>query len=97
MENFSLLPLAVVLAFSTLNESIIEYTCGGVEKLKPYIPLIALALAILLTFTYQVNIFTLLFGAESSSPFLDFLLSGFIISRLSNFINDFVQRVLRSK
>lgn len=93
--NFS--PLALVFAFSTLNESIIEYLFGNVKALHPYLPLLALASAIFLTFTYQINIFSMLLGLESGNPFLDFLLSGFIISRGSNFVNDFVRRVLGSK
>lgn len=90
-------PIAVVLAFSSLNEAIIEYLVGSVKPLRPYLPLIALFTAVFLTFTYQISVFSLIFGVQSNSPFLDFLLSGFIISRGSNFINDFAQRVLRSK
>lgn len=90
-------PLLAVLAFSTLNESIIEYFFGSIISLRPYLPLIALSTAILLTFTYQVNLFAILLEIQTSSPFLDFLLSAFIISRISNFINDFAQRVLGSK
>lgn len=90
-------PLAIVFAFSTLNESLIEYLFGSVKALRPYLPLLALSTAIILTFTYQINIFTTLLGVDSSSPFLDFLLSGFIISRGSNFVNDLVQKVLGSK
>lgn len=98
MEQFSnLSPMAVIFAFSTLNESMIEYLFGSVKQLRPYLPLIALATASLLTFTYQINIFALLLGVESSNPFLDFLLSGFVISRGSNFINDIAQKVLGSK
>lgn len=66
-------------------------------KLHPYLPLISLACAILLTFTYQVNLLSVILGIESNSPFLDFLLSAFIISRISNFINDLSQKLLGSK
>lgn len=97
MNNFNFSPIAIVFAFATLNESIIEYLVGNVASLRPYVPLIALATAIFLTFTYQINIFSMLLGVNSGSPFLDFLLSGFIISRGSNFVNDFVQKVLGSK
>jgi len=97
MANLNFSPLAVVFAFSTLNESIIEYLFGSVEALHPYLPLLALASAIFLTFTYQINILSTLLGLDSGNPFLDFLLSGFIISRGSNFVNDFVRRVLGSK
>lgn len=97
MEQFNFTPLAAVFAFATLNESIIEYIFGSVKALRPYLPLLALASATFLTFTYQIDIFASLLGVDSGNPFLDFLLSGFIISRGSNFVNDFVQRVLRSK
>ncbi|TSC86830.1 MAG: Uncharacterized protein G01um10147_705 [Microgenomates group bacterium Gr01-1014_7] len=90
-------PLAIVFAFATLNESIIEYLVGSVKEVRPYLPLIALATAIFLCFTYQINIFSSLLGLDSGNPFLDFLLSGFIISRGSNFVNDFVQKFLGSK
>ena len=97
MENLNFSPLAVVFAFSTLNESIIEYLFGSVQSLRPYLPILALSSATLLTFIYQINIFTSLLGLQSGSPFLDYLLSAFIISRGSNFVNDFVRRVLGSK
>lgn len=90
-------PLLVVIAFSSLNEAIIEYMFGNVKALHPYLPLLSLATAIFLTFTYNISVFALIFGVESNSPFLDFLLTGFIVARLSNFINDLAQRLLRSK
>lgn len=97
MDQLNLSPLAIIFAFSTLNESIIEYIFGSVQQLRSYLPLLALATAILLTFTYQINIFRVLLGVESNNLFLDYFLSGFIISRGSNFVNDFVRRILGSK
>ena len=97
MEALNISPLFVVIGFATLNESIIEYLFGSIERMRPYLPLLALSSAIFLTFTYQINIFVSLLGLQSGSPFLDYLLSGFIISRGSNFVNDFVRRVLGSK
>lgn len=97
MEQLNLSSIAVVFAFSTLNESLIEYLFGSMQVLRPYLPILALLTAVFLTFTYQINIISMLLGIESGMPFLDFLLSGFIISRGSNFLNDFVQKVLRSK
>lgn len=93
----NLTPLVQVFFFAALNEALIEYLFGSVVLLRPYLPLLSLAIAILLTFTYQVNIFSLLLGIQSGSPFFDFLLSAFIISRGSNFVNDFVQKFLGSK
>ncbi len=89
--------LLTVFVFALLNEAIIEYMFGSVQKLRPFLPLLGLTLAILLTFMYQINIFSLSLRIQTNTPFLDFLLSAFIIARLSNFINDFVRRVLGSK
>ncbi len=97
MDHPGLPPIAIIFAFATLNESIIEYLIGSVKEVRPYLSLIALATAIFLTFTYQVNIISMLFGVDSGHPFMDFLLSGFIISRGSNFVNDFAQKALGSK
>ncbi len=97
MDQINLSPLSIIFAFATLNESLIEYLFGNVKQLRPYLPLLALATSVFLTFTYQVNILSMILGIESNNPFLDFLLSGFIVSRGSNFVNDMVQRFLRSK
>lgn len=86
-----------MLIFTTLNEAIIEYLVGNIKALRPYIPLLSLATAILLTFAYKVSLFNVLLGTEIVSPFFEFLLSAFIIARLSNYLNDFVQKFLRSK
>lgn len=95
--NQSLTPLAAILIFAALNEAFIEYICGNVKQLRDYIPLISLISGIMLALVYQVNFFTQVLGIQSSAPFLDILLSGFIISRGSNFLNDFVQKFLGSK
>lgn len=85
-----------IFIFVVLNEAIIEYSIGNIQFLQPYIPLLSLAVAILLTFGYQVDLFQLLLGTIIN-PFFDLLLSAFIIARLSNYLNDFVQKFLGSK
>ena len=87
----------VVLILTALNEAVIEYLVGNIQSLKPYIPLLSLATAILLTFAFQVSLFNVLLGTEIKSPFWEFLLSAIIIARLSNYLNDLVQKFLESK
>lgn len=87
----------VIFIFVTLNEAIIEYLVGSVQILKPYLSLLSLAVAILLTFGFGVSLFNIFLGTEIKSPFWEFLLSAFIIARLSNYLNDLVQKILRSK
>ena len=87
----------VVLIFTVLNEAIIEYLIGSVQVLRSYIPLLSLATAILLTFAFEVSLFQVFLGSALVNPFLEFLFSAFIIARLSNYLNDFVQKYLGSK
>lgn len=87
----------VVLILATLNEAIIEYLVGNIQPLRSYIPLLSLTVAILLTFAFQVSLFSVLLGTAIISPFWEFLLSAFIIARLSNYLNDLVQKFLGSK
>lgn len=87
----------VVLLLAVLNEAIIEYFAGSVQILKPYIPLLSLTISILLTFGFGVSLFNAILGTPVQSPFWEFLLSAFIIARLSNYLNDFVQKFLGSK
>lgn len=87
----------VVFILTVLNEAIIEYWIGNIEVLKPYIPLLSLASAILLTFIYQVSVFSIFLGIQVINPFFDFLLSAFVIARLSNYLNDFAQKYIGSK
>lgn len=97
MQGLDLTPLTIAIMFATLNESIIEYMFGSIAKLRPYLPLISLGTAIFLSFSYQVNIMHILLNVQSSFPPLDFILSGFMISRGSNFVNDFAKKALGSK
>lgn len=87
----------VVFIFTVLNEALIEYFIGSVQILRLYIPLLSLASAILLTFGFEVSLFNVFLGTEIKSPFWEFFLSAFIIARLSNYLNDFVQKFLGSK
>lgn len=87
----------VVFIFTVLNEAIIEYFVGSVQVLRPYIPLLSLASAILLTFGFGVSLFNVFLGTEIQNAFWEFLLSAFIMARLSNYLNDFVQKFLGSK
>lgn len=87
----------VIFLFTTLNEAMIEYLVGSVQMLRPYVPLLSLASAILLTFGFGISLFNIFLGTEVTSPFWEYFLSAFIIARLSNYLNDFVQKFLGSK
>lgn len=89
--------MLTVFIFAVLNEALLEYFLGNNQKLKPFLPLISLLTSILLTFGFQMDLFTLVLGFQSYNPFWTLLFSAFIIARVSNYLNDFVQKVLGGK
>lgn len=86
-----------IFIFVVLNEALIEYLCGSVKSLKPYLPLLSLAVAIILVFSFRVSVFNIFLKLPVTHPFMEFLLSALLISRLSNYLNDFVQKFLGAK
>ena len=88
----SLSTILVVFIFATLAESNIENVFGGVEAIKPHTTILSLIISIALCFIYQVDIFVLLLNLQFS-PFLDFLFSGFIIARVSTYLNMLVVKI----
>lgn len=86
-----------IFIFVVLNEALIEYLCGSVKSLKPYLPLLSLAVAIILAFSFRVSVFNIFFNLPVTHPFMEFLLSALLISRLSNYLNDFIQKFLGAK
>lgn len=95
--QFNFMSLGVVFIFAALNESLIEYFFGSMENLRPYLPTIALVSGIILAFLYEIDIFSIFLGIYIDHPIINHLLSGFIISRGSNFVNDFARKALGSK
>ena len=87
----------ILLFFITLTESLIEYLFGNTKVFHPYLPLISLTVAVILTFVYNVNLLSLFLGIQTTVPFFDLLFSGFVIARMSNLLNAFVQKFLGSK
>lgn len=97
MEGLNFSGITVILMLATLNESIIEYLFGSIVKIRSYLPIISLGTALILAYAYQINVLELLLNVKSNFPIVDISLSGFIISRGSNFVNDFARKALGSK
>lgn len=89
--------LGTVFLFAALNEALIEYLFGSIQNLRPYLPTIALMTGVVLSFLYNIDIFNIFLGINSEHLIINHLLSGFVISRGSNFVNDFARKVLGSK
>lgn len=82
--------LLAVFVFAMFVESVTEYFFSGVEVLKPYLHWIALALGVIICVLYGIDIFKMLLNIESPVPYVGMILTGIIISRGANYLNDFV-------
>ena len=78
---------AFVLA--TLVEGLTEYVFADVQKVQPYLKYIALVLGVGAAIAYRVDILAAL-GLVSPIPFVGEIVSGLIIGRGSNYVNDIV-------
>lgn len=73
-------------------EGFVEYVFADQEKLKPYLRYIALAFGIGVSIAYKVDILSML-GLASGYPIVGYVLSGVILGRGSNYVNDLVSLV----
>lgn len=78
---------AVLLA--TVIEGLVEYLFGEVDAVKPYLKYVALAFGIVAAFAYNLDLLAYL-GMSAAFPFVGNVISGLIIGRGSNYVNDII-------
>lgn len=79
-----------ILFLATLLEGLIAYVFGESDGQKrQYIKHIALAFGIIMAVSYKIDIPAMV-GLISPYPFVSAVLSGLVIGRGSNYVNDFV-------
>ena len=86
--------LTGVLFLSTLIEGLITYIAGErseIDKPRNYLKYISLALGILLAIGYNIRL-TEWIGFSSTFPAVDYIISGIVIARGSNYVNDTIGR-----
>lgn len=81
--------IAVIFLFAMLVESLTEYVFGGISKLAPYLKYIALLVGVAVSVLYKIDVLFALFGLQSI-PVVGWIISGLIIGRGSNYVNDFI-------
>lgn len=87
--------LAGILFLTTFIEGLITYVFGpsqvngesGEKKDRSYIKYVSLALGIALAIAYKIDIPAMV-GIVSSYSFVGFVVSGLVIGRGSNYVND---------
>lgn len=81
--------IIAILFLATFVEGLVEYLFGKVEKMKPVLSYIALFLGVALAVAYKVDIPAML-GLASDFGIVNFIVSGLIIGRGSNYANDII-------
>ena len=94
MQPVNLFLAAMVLA--TFIEGTVEYIFADRTNAQPYLKYIALALGVLVSLAYKLDILASL-GIISPLPFVGSIVSGLIIGRGSNYVNDFVSSFQKPK
>lgn len=93
-------PLALgagVLLLASLVEGFTEYAFGSIAKAQPFLKYIALVLGVMVAIAYKVDILAAGFGLTSFSPIVGWVVSGLILGRGSNYVNDLVTSFGKSK
>lgn len=94
MNPVNLFLAAAVLA--TFVEGTVEYIFSDSAAAKPYLKYIALAVGVGVSLAYNLDILAAL-GIVSPIPFVGAVISGLIIGRGSNYLNDFVTSFQKPK
>lgn len=84
--------LIVILTLSYLVESLTEYFFQD-TKFANYQKYIAVALGLIVSFGFNVDLLVDWFGLSSSVPYLGTALTGVLLGRGSNFIHDLWKRL----
>ncbi|MGQ9600490.1 MAG: hypothetical protein ACUVWZ_13840 [Anaerolineae bacterium] len=89
-------PIVTILVVAVVVESLTEYFVAPAipEKYKMYLPYAAALIAVFLCVAYRVDLLAAA-GLVSPIPAVGWIVSGFLIGRGSNFVNDFADRWLK--
>lgn len=84
-----------IVLLATLIEGTITYLFGKTRDEQPpreWLKYVALVLGIAVSFAYEIDIIAMT-GSVSKYPFVGFIISGFIIGRGANYINDIISKI----
>lgn len=81
-----------LLMVSVAVEGVIEYLFAGVVRLKAYIPYISAVFGLLAAIGFGLDLFAIL-GITAAYPVAGTILTGLMVGRGSNYLNDFISAV----
>jgi len=79
-------------ALAILVEGIITYFVSDPEKPQPWLKYVSAGLGILVSVLYNLDLLAA-FGIVSTIPFVGSVLTGFIVGRGSNYLNDIISKI----
>lgn len=91
MEN-----LIGIVLLATFIEGLISYIFGGADgKERAWIKYITLIVGVIVSLLYKVDIFAMV-GLTAINPIVGYIMSGLVIGRGSNYLNDFIGLMRKS-
>lgn len=85
-----------ILFLATFTEGLVEYLFGKDGATQPYLKYIALAIGVVLAIAYNVDLLAMV-GLHSVVPLVSYIVSGIVIGRGSNYVNDVVSTLRSGK
>ncbi len=85
-----------IIFLATFTEGLIEYIAGKAKKSRPYIKYVALAIGVALAIAYKVDIPGMV-GLTTPYLLANYIVSGIIIGRGSNYVHDVLSTFTASK
>lgn len=85
-------PFIALFIVATLVEGIVEYFFAKEDKAQPWLKYAAAVIASVICVSYNLDILGLL-GMVSPIPYVGNLLTGLVVGRGSNYLNDFISSV----
>ena len=86
--------LAALIFIATIVEGLNEYLFSGVGKLQPYLKYLGLVLGVLAAVGFNLDLFGL-FKVAEPYPLAGVILTGLVIGRGSNYLNDVIDGIRR--
>lgn len=84
--------ITIAFILAVLVEGIVEYFIAKEGAAQPWLKYVAAAIGVFVCVAYKVDVLASL-GAVSAFPFVGSVLTGLVIGRGSNYLNDFISKV----
>jgi len=81
-----------IIMLATFVEGFVQYLFGESEYSRPYLRYIALLLGVGAAIAYKVDI-PAMFGLVTDWGMVNYVISGIVLGRGSNYLNDFIGRL----